>query len=149
MNLHDHISAFRAPLLPQDLWGSSSSCAECAGGETACAHCQGAVAVAADAPFDQHLSDEMLEVRDSASLEMLGAAPEPTVEPGQGAGLGSAIYGALSIAGATTGAYHGLKRNNGSVGWAVAWFLLGGMFPFATIPISLAQGFGEPEKKSG
>ncbi len=55
------------------------------------------------------------------------------------------VYSILSIAGATTGAYHGYKRNN-SVGWAVGWFLLGGLFPFITIPVSLAEGFGKPKK---
>jgi len=56
-----------------------------------------------------------------------------------------AVYSLLSLAGATTGAYHGYKRNN-SVGWAIGWFLLGGMFPFITIPVSLAQGYGKPAK---
>lgn len=53
---------------------------------------------------------------------------------------------ALSIAGAATGAYHGYKRN-GSAGWAFGWFLLGGMFPYFTIPVSIAQGFGKPRSK--
>lgn len=53
------------------------------------------------------------------------------------------LAAALSLAGSVLGAYHGYKRNN-SVGWAVAWFFLGGFFPFITIPVSLAQGFGKP-----
>ena len=51
-------------------------------------------------------------------------------------------YAFLSTVGLVLGAYHGYKRND-SVGWAVGWALLGGMFPYITIPISLAQGFGE------
>jgi hypothetical protein len=51
-------------------------------------------------------------------------------------------YSLLSIAGVGLGAYHGYKRND-SVGWAIGWALLGGLFPFITIPISLAQGFGK------
>ncbi len=51
---------------------------------------------------------------------------------------------ALSIAGAATGAYHGYKRDR-SVGWAIAWGLLGGAFPIVTIPVSIAQGFGKPK----
>lgn len=54
-------------------------------------------------------------------------------------------YGALSLAGAGSGAYHGYKRNRGSVGWALGWALLGGIFPVITIPVSLAQGFGKPK----
>lgn len=57
----------------------------------------------------------------------------------------SAIAVALSIAGAATGAYHGYKRND-SAGWAFGWFLLGGLFPYFTIPVSIAQGFGKPKK---
>jgi len=48
----------------------------------------------------------------------------------------------LSVIGMATGAYHGYKRND-SVGWAIGWGLLGGMFPIITIPVSLAQGYGK------
>lgn len=48
----------------------------------------------------------------------------------------------LSAVGTATGAYHGYRRNN-SVGWAVGWGILGGFFPFVTIPVSVAQGFGK------
>lgn len=47
----------------------------------------------------------------------------------------------LSLAGVGIGAYHGYRRND-SVGWAIGWALLGGMFPVITIAIALAQGFG-------
>ena len=57
------------------------------------------------------------------------------------------IYRIGSMVGAATGAYHGYKRND-SVGWAVGWFLLGGLVPFATIPISIAQGFGKAKYKT-
>lgn len=56
-----------------------------------------------------------------------------------------ALYGLLGTAGMVMGAYHGYKRNN-SVGWAIGWGLLGGLFPFITIPVSLAQGFGKRAK---
>ena len=56
------------------------------------------------------------------------------------------VYKILSIVGATTGAYHGYKRND-SVGWAIGWFLLGGAFPFITIPVSLAEGYAKPHSK--
>ena len=57
-------------------------------------------------------------------------------------------YAALSVAGTTTGAYHGYRRNRGSIGWAIGWGILGGLFPFITIPVSLAQGFGKPKVRS-
>lgn len=48
----------------------------------------------------------------------------------------------LSTASMAASAYHGYKRND-SVGWAVAWGLLGGMFPVLVPAIALAQGFGK------
>ena len=56
------------------------------------------------------------------------------------------IYGILSLAGASLGAYHGYKRNDESVGWAIGWALLGGAFPYVTLPVSYAQGFGKRKK---
>lgn len=50
-----------------------------------------------------------------------------------------------SIAGASLGAYHGYKRNHGSIGWALVWAFLGSAFPLITIPVALAQGFGKEE----
>lgn len=58
-----------------------------------------------------------------------------------------AIFSVASLTGAATGAYHGYKRNN-SIGWAIGWFLLGGLFPIVTIPVSLAQGYGKPRMKA-
>jgi len=42
-------------------------------------------------------------------------------------------------------AYHGYKRNNGSIGWALGWGLLGGIFPVITPAIAVAEGFGKPK----
>lgn len=49
-----------------------------------------------------------------------------------------------SILGTGAGAYHGFKRNRGSVGWAIVWGLLGGMFPIITVPVAFAQGYAKP-----
>ncbi len=38
-------------------------------------------------------------------------------------------------------AYHGYKRND-SLGWGIAWGLLGGLFPIITPAIAVAEGFG-------
>jgi hypothetical protein len=45
------------------------------------------------------------------------------------------------------GAYHGYKRHNGSISWALGWSFLGGVFPVFVPAIALAQGFGKPLKK--
>ena len=50
----------------------------------------------------------------------------------------------VAVAGTALGAYHGYRRTE-SVGWAIGWALLGGLFPYITIPVALAQGFGKPE----
>ena len=53
---------------------------------------------------------------------------------------------AASLTGAIAGAYHGYKRND-SVGWALGWSVLGSFLPFLTIPLSIAQGFGQKKKR--
>lgn len=52
------------------------------------------------------------------------------------------FWGVASLASAGACAYHGYKRNE-SVGWAVVWGLLGGMFPVVSVAVGLAQGFGK------
>ena len=54
------------------------------------------------------------------------------------------IYSLLVVASTAASAYHGYKRND-SVGWAIVWGLLGGVFPVITPAIAVAQGFAEPE----
>ena len=43
--------------------------------------------------------------------------------------------------------YHGYKRND-SVGWAIAWGLLGGGFWFFGVPLAFAQGFAKRKVRS-
>ncbi len=50
--------------------------------------------------------------------------------------------GTLQLASIGASAYHGYKRNN-SVGWAIGWGLLGGLFPIITPAVAFAQGFGK------
>lgn len=54
----------------------------------------------------------------------------------------STLWWLLSAASSGASAYHGYKRNK-SVGWAVAWGLLGGVFPVLVPAVALAQGFGK------
>lgn len=55
------------------------------------------------------------------------------------------VFQLLPVAGSAASAYHGYRRNN-SVGWAVAWGMLGFIFPIITPAIAFAQGFGERKK---
>ena len=52
------------------------------------------------------------------------------------------FYAVLATASAAVSGYHGYKRNN-SVGWAIVWFGLGGLFPIITPTIAFAQGFSK------
>jgi hypothetical protein len=54
------------------------------------------------------------------------------------------VHKLLSTVGLVTGVFHGYRRNR-SVGWALGWGLLGAMFPYITIPVAFAQGFGKPQ----
>lgn len=57
---------------------------------------------------------------------------------------------ALNVAGiaiVTALTYHGYKRNKGSVGWALAWGLGGGLVWPITLPIAFFQGYAKPAKR--
>lgn len=67
----------------------------------------------------------------------------------QGAGTGQMPTGALAnlaytiaVAGTALGAYHGYRRTS-SLGWTLVWALAGGAFPYVTLPVAYAQGFGQ------
>lgn len=60
--------------------------------------------------------------------------------------VAAVVLPALSVAGAIGAAYHGFKRNRGSIGWTVAWFLCGSAFPIITLPIAAFQGFAKPAR---
>lgn len=55
------------------------------------------------------------------------------------------VVGVLATASMAASAYHGYKRND-SVGWALWWGLMGGLFPIITPVIAVAQGFGQKAK---
>lgn len=58
------------------------------------------------------------------------------------------FWGVVSTVGMGLLTYHGYKRNNGSIGWALCWGLLGGIIWPVTVPIAFAQGLGKPKIKS-
>lgn len=51
-------------------------------------------------------------------------------------------WSVLSTVSSGLSAYHGYMRTQ-SVGWAVGWALVGGLFPVITLPVAIAQGFGK------
>lgn len=58
------------------------------------------------------------------------------------------FWSIASTASMAASAYHGYKRND-SIGWALWWGFLGGIFPIITPTIALAQGFGKPKHRAG
>lgn len=40
-------------------------------------------------------------------------------------------------------AYHGYKRNDGSLAWAVGWAAITALFPTIATGVALAQGYGK------
>lgn len=73
-----------------------------------------------------------------------GQVIDPAQSGAPGGNVWSMLASGLGLAGTGLGAYHGYKRT-GSIGWAIGWALLGGLFPIITIPVAVAQGFGRPE----
>jgi hypothetical protein len=85
------------------------------------------------------------------NVQLLGLGDVVPIVPGEGVPVQqpvmvpvspilSTAYRLLLVA-AVSG-YHGYKRNN-SIGWGIAWFALGGIFPVITPTIAFAQGFGK------
>jgi len=56
------------------------------------------------------------------------------------------LHGALRIISAGACAFHGVKRNSGSVGWGIWWFVLGSLFPVITPVVAVAQGYAKTKE---
>jgi hypothetical protein len=59
------------------------------------------------------------------------------------------LWGAASIASGAASLYHGVKRNDGSVGWGLWWGLMGTIFPIITPIVAIASppGFAKVKRK--
>lgn len=52
------------------------------------------------------------------------------------------IKNVLTVVAAGAAAFHGYRRNRGSIGWSVAWFATALVFPVISTAVAFAQGFG-------
>lgn len=86
-------------------------------------------------------------------FQHLGQTPLPapaqtptTIQVVQGPSAGPLriLFYVLDMASVGLSAFHGYRRHNGSVGAAIGWGLLGGLFPIVTPAIAMAQGFAKP-----
>jgi hypothetical protein len=55
----------------------------------------------------------------------------------------------LSLLGAGLAAFHGYKRNDESIPWALGWGLLGYNFPILTVGAAAYEGFGKSAPNAG
>lgn len=101
-----------------------------------------------------NLSDSM-----GASPDGLGYAPVPmrgfgadALQPQMVENTGSlkrtlvAIHAVASLAGGAVGVYHGYKRNDDSVGWALGWGFFGSLLPLIAVPLMFGQGLGKEKR---
>lgn len=88
-----------------------------------------------------------LRIHPSGAPELSIATPNGPItvtNPAPTRSAGSVIWGALAVASMGASAYHGVKRNHGSIGYGIWWGLMGSLFPVITPAVALAQGFGKP-----
>lgn len=78
------------------------------------------------------------------AADSMSTPPSPvtiTVRP-TGALIGA--WWSLSTVSGILSAYHGYKRNNGNLGWALAWYLAGSALPVVVPVIAFTQGYALP-----
>jgi len=87
-------------------------------------------------------ADVKFTPEDIKSVRQNGAFIEAPPVPFMKTKNGKLLWQGAALASSVAGAYHGYKRNQ-SVGWALWWSAMGGMFPIITPVIAVAQGFGK------
>ena len=96
--------------------------------------------IALDHPQEDPLHYDKLALMEVGALnEAVGENPSTSA--------GATLYALLSVVGGVAGTYHGYRRNSPGqhpIAWALWWGFWGGVVPFIVLPISIAQGFGEP-----
>ena len=64
--------------------------------------------------------------------------------PNGRSGIYTGLYGVATAVSSLGLAYHGYRRND-SIGWAIVWAIVGGMFWPVGWGVALAQGYGDPK----
>lgn len=77
------------------------------------------------------------------AVDGIGQASEPIIVIREPSPFAYAWSG-LSLISGSISAYHGFRRNRGSVPWAIGWGLLGGAFPVIVPVLAYLQGFAKP-----
>jgi hypothetical protein len=58
------------------------------------------------------------------------------------------VWWSLSTLSGLISAYHGYRRNNGNLGWTLAWFVGGSAFPVIVPVIAFTQGYAKPAMRA-
>jgi len=95
---------------------------------------------ASESPYMQEYGQYLSPFQDAVGED--GDSITITVEPFWKRRDVRIAWAVLSTASMAASAFHGYRRNQ-TVGWALWWGLMGGMFPVITPTIALAQGFGK------
>lgn len=91
-----------------------------------------------------HLPSTGADDAPAASATTPATPPTPVAVQAVNA-VGRGVWSVVGAASVAVSTYHGYRRNNGSVGWAIGWGLLGGIFPIITPAVAVAQGLGKPK----
>jgi len=81
----------------------------------------------------------------AAATDMLDSGGDPALTTVKTASKWMLVYQVVGTVSMAVSAYHGYKRDD-SVGWAIGWGLLGGLFPIITPVVAVAQGYAKPKK---
>ena len=78
-------------------------------------------------------------------------APATTaVAPATGSKVASVLESPLlPKAAMVASAYHGLRRNHGSLVWGLVWGVAGHLLPLLVPALAVAQGFAKPRRCGG
>ena len=77
-------------------------------------------------------------------MNIVGSPPwQPTRSMGDDAKPALLDHPALPKVSMVLSAYHGMRRNRGSIAWGLAWGLAGRLFPLIVPALALAQGFAK------
>jgi hypothetical protein len=96
-----------------------------------------------DMPFPPGMTQTTVQPVGPYMFGMAGLGEvEPVPMP-----MSTKIYGFLSLLSGAAMAYHGVKRNHGSIGWGIWWGFAGALFPIFVPILSVAQkpGFAKPK----